>query len=326
MQAGGREHGMQENGAVGHVPIAIGQRGVGSREFAQRQLGKRRAGFADGFRHEIADGAHGFARGFAGHQFLRHGGGVGAAGGAIQQRPVQLSVIVIHVANEITDARSPQPWRRGAGFGREGFDVLCRPGESGYASRGCFGRLQALVRTAHPLVDGHTVRRGEGNGFGHELVRHLEGFVAGQERPAMIGNGKLHFDGGANIHIRQIGDEDFAARVAFGGGIPAGVHHIDFTGGNGFPLARFGNDHAADQARILGGGIIIHLQLRLPLLAVVGEDLLGIFDVIHGRVRIGNGERFAGGQNFGIGGFGRLDRFGCHHGGSGGAGGHGQDR
>ena len=144
-QPGGGQHGVQENGAVGHVAVAIGQRGVGGGQFAQRQFGKGRTGLADGFRHEIADGEHGLARRFASHQLLCHGRGVGAPGGAIEQCPVQLIVIIIRVANEIIDARGPQPLWRGACFRREGFDVVRRPRQGGGPRRSHFGGLQTLV-------------------------------------------------------------------------------------------------------------------------------------------------------------------------------------
>jgi len=47
---------VEENGAIGHMPVAVRERPVGIRKFSERQIGERGTGDADGFGCEIAEG------------------------------------------------------------------------------------------------------------------------------------------------------------------------------------------------------------------------------------------------------------------------------
>ena len=88
LEPGGAEHGMQQDGAVGGVPVAVGQGGVGGGEFAQRKGGEVRTGETNCFSNVIANGLGGF-------QFcFRAGGNRGEKLAAIFSRWLERSSMV----------------------------------------------------------------------------------------------------------------------------------------------------------------------------------------------------------------------------------------
>ena len=85
---------------------------------------------------------------------------------------------------------------------------------------------------ADPLANREAGGSGQREGLAVQFVGQLEGFKTGNKGQVFACDLKVDLDGRTDLHARQIGDEDFFARVSFGGGIPAGVHDVDFAGGN----------------------------------------------------------------------------------------------
>ncbi len=134
-----------------------------------------------------------------------------------------------------------------------------------------------------------------------ELVWQLKGLESGEEGLAFGGDIELDLDSGADVHAGEVGDEDLGARVAFGGGVPARIHDVDFAFGDFLALAGLGGHDPAGEADLLAGGVVFDLDLRLPDLAGIGQDLLGIADAIDGAVGVGDLQFLAAFKDFRVG-------------------------
>ena len=116
-------------------------------------------------------------------------------------------------------------------------------------------------RTAFQLAQFEARRRRDPEGLFLQRVKLLKRHEGREVRLVVRHDFELQLDGGADLDAGEVRDEQFTTRVALGVGHPAGVHHVDFPGGDLLPRTALGRDHGVEQVHFLIGRIITDFHL-----------------------------------------------------------------
>ena len=229
-ETGRREHRMEQDGAIGHVAVAVCKRRVRRGQFAQGQFGKRRSRDANRFHDIIAN--RGDCRAFVGcfrGKFFCFFGGFGVFAGTLEHDLLQVGQVRFQIAREIIDSRQIDPFRRQLPFGGQSFHFLGMPLEGLVACSavGCRFDDRGIARQyrLHRNIAG----RAQLDIFLINVIESLERFETGNERFTLGCDLVFNLNLGTHIDSWQIRHQNLSAGITARRSVPGCVHDIDLV-------------------------------------------------------------------------------------------------